>query len=88
MNIELFLILSAAYEYAREPMPEEDEDAIMRRRYITMGIESYLQRQGYTYNSSLKIWTEEAKKADIARRRTQGAKDGWEIRRGKQRGKQ
>jgi hypothetical protein len=32
--------------------------------------------------------TKEIHAADTARRRTQGAKDGWEIRRGKQRSKE
>jgi hypothetical protein len=32
--------------------------------------------------------TKEIRAADTARRRTQGAKDGWEIRRGKQRSKE
>jgi hypothetical protein len=85
MNIELFLILSAAYNYVLHP--EQDTNGKLRQ-YVGYGIESYMHSQGYMYDGDKKEWTDKAKLEDIARRRTQGAKDGWEIRRGKQRGKQ
>jgi hypothetical protein len=93
MNIDLFLILGAAYEYTREKVEHEDEEARKLRHYIKDGIETYFHTCGYIYESDFHAWkadvrTAEAKKADTARRRTQGAKDGWEIRRGKQKGKQ
>ncbi len=72
MNIELFLILSAAYNYALE-----NEDNEQLRQYIAHGIESYMHNLDYMYDGDKKEWTDKTRLEDIARRRTEsGRKTG------------
>jgi len=84
MDIELFLILSTAYEDVRLPRVVENDEQIKRRLYIKGGIETYLGKQGYQYREESHEWTADKRATDTARHRSQGAKDGWAIRRGKQ----
>ena len=91
MDIELYLILSAAYEYTREPISQEDEEALMHRRYIRDGIETYFHKHGYVYESDTNAWkadirTVQAHFDEIARCHAWGER--WPgIRRAKQQGR-
>jgi hypothetical protein len=84
MDIELYLILSTAYVYI---LVHNHEPENTQRSYVKSGIETYFRKHGYAYDASLRAWTTQARLDEIARNRTQGAKDSWVIWRGKEKGK-
>jgi len=56
VDIELYLILSAAYAYVLQPEHEEDGRL---RHYVKRGIEAYFYKQRYAYDRDKKEWLDE-----------------------------
>jgi len=65
MDIPLFLILSATYDYTAEPMPYENADDSRLRRYIHGGIDAYMKQQGYSYDTQKHEWVGAPQQTDM-----------------------